>query len=453
MLDVIILAAGKGSRMRSKLPKVLQKIAGKPLLSHVISTAKNIDANKTIIVYGHGGEHVQSTFSHENITWIEQAKQLGTGHAVQVTLPALPDTGKSIILYGDVPLVQANTLKKLIEANTHGLSMITLEMENPFGLGRIIRDDNDKITEIIEEKDANEYQKHIKEVNTGIYCVDNQLLHEFLPKLNNENAQSEYYLTDIVKMAAEKNISMSTIQPEFAFETDGVNNRQQLAILERKWQKHLVNQLQTLGVQVADPERIDIRGHLTVGQDVYIDTNVIFEGKCIVGDDVVIETGVVIRNAEIASGAVIKAYSVIDQAIVGENASIGPFAHLRAGTVLAQKVKIGNFVETKKAVIGEDSKVSHLSYIGDATIGNACNIGAGTITCNYDGVNKHKTVIGNHAFVGTNSALVAPVNIGEAATIGAGSVITKDVADNQLSVARGKQINKDNYERPKKKIE
>lgn len=450
MVNVIILAAGKGTRMRSQLPKVLQKLADKPLLAHVVGTAKSLNAENIIVVYGHGGEQVKSRFSHENINWVEQAEQLGTGHAVQVTLPVLPESGKSIILYGDVPLVQPETLTQLLASNTSGLSMITLELENPAGLGRIIRDDNDKITQIIEEKDANEYQKHIQEVNTGIYCVDNALLHELLPNLSNENAQQEYYLTDIVKMAADKGIEITSIKPAFAYETDGVNNRQQLAALERKWQNYQVEQLQIQGVQFADPARVDIRGHITLGQDVFIDTNVILSGECVIGDGVTISTGCVVHNSSIGSHTLLKPYCVVADSQIGEQADIGPFAHIRPQTTLASGTKVGNFVETKKSVIGAGSKVNHLSYIGDATVGENCNIGAGTITCNYDGVNKHQTHIADEVFVGTNTSLVAPVAVGKGATIGAGSVITKDVADNQLSVARGRQVNKDNYQRPTK---
>lgn len=454
-ISVIVLAAGKGTRMRSKLPKVLQKLADKPLLAHVIDTAKRIEADKTIVVYGHGGELVKNTFTEEDISWVEQAEQLGTGHAVQVALSALPRTGQSIILYGDVPLIQPKTLRKLLSSNKNddrqSMSMITLQVENPFGLGRIIRDDAGKILSIVEEKDANEYQKHIKEVNTGIYCVDNTLLHEMLPKLSNDNAQGEYYLTDIVKLAAEKGAAIETIAPNLPYETDGVNNRQQLAALERKWQKHLIQQLQVEGVQFADPERVDIRGNVSVGQDVFIDANVILSGDCVLGDDVTISAGCVITNSQIGTGTVIKPYCVIDQSQIGEYANIGPFAHLRPQTTLGNDTKIGNFVETKKSIIGDGSKVNHLSYIGDALLGKNCNIGAGTITCNYDGANKHQTIIEDNVFIGTNNALVAPITVGKNATTGAGSVITKDVDANQLAVARGKQRNIDDYERPAKK--
>lgn len=454
-ISVIILAAGKGTRMRSKLPKVLQRLADKPLLEHVIETAKQIEADKTIVVYGHGGELVQQTFAQEDITWVEQAEQLGTGHAVQMALPALPRTGQSIILYGDVPLIQENTLKKLIKSNKNderqSMSMITLTVDNPFGLGRIIRDDNDNVLSIVEEKDANEYQKHITEVNTGIYCVDNTLLHEMLPQLSNNNAQNEYYLTDIVKLAAEKGAAIETVAPNLSYETDGVNNRQQLAKLERQWQSHLIEQLQIQGVQFADPARVDIRGDVTVGQDVFIDANVVLSGNCVLGDDVTISTGCVIKDSRIGDGTLIKPYCVITDTTIGQQADIGPFAHLRPQTELADFTKVGNFVETKKSIIGQGSKINHLSYIGDASIGTNCNIGAGTITCNYDGANKHQTTIADNAFIGTNNSLVAPVTVGADATTGAGSVITKDVDANQLAVARGKQRNIDGYERPTKK--
>jgi bifunctional UDP-N-acetylglucosamine pyrophosphorylase/glucosamine-1-phosphate N-acetyltransferase len=452
-LSVIILAAGKGTRMNSRLPKVLQPLAGKPLLAHVLAQTARIEADRVITVYGHGGDTVKAAFTcpshaHQTIDWVEQAEQKGTGHAVQVTLPVLPETGKSLILYGDVPLVRADTLRRLLEAADGGLAMITLDLENPTGYGRIVRNSKNQIVRIVEQKDANKKELEITEVNTGIYAVDNALLHRWLPNLSNDNAQGEYYLTDIVAMAANDNINIGSIQPTYAFEVEGVNDRLQLSALERQWQRHQANDLMKAGVTLLDPARFDLRGHLTVGQDVQIDINVIIEGDCYLGDGVTVGAGCHLKNSKISSGTKILPYSIIDDVTIGSNAFIGPFARLRPGTVLADDVHIGNFVEVKNSRIGDGSKANHLSYIGDALIGSSSNIGAGTITCNYDGVNKHQTVIGSKAFIGSNSALVAPINIGDHATIGAGSVITTDVPTGALAVARGQQRIISHYLRP-----
>ena len=450
-LTVIILAAGKGTRMKSAKPKVLQSLAGKPLLGHVLDTCSSLDIDKTIVVYGFGGDQVQTAMAHYPLTWVEQTEQLGTGHAVKVTLDELPKEGKSLILYGDVPLVSAETLKLLQSANVQGMSMLTLRVDNPFGLGRIKRDEQGHILAIVEQKDATSEEQAIQEINSGIYCVDNALLHNYLPNLSNDNAQQEYYLTDIVKMAVADGIEIAAIEPAKDFEIEGVNDRQQLASLERRWQAHLVEALQVEGVQFADPARVDIRGQLSVGQDVFIDVGVVLEGNCQLGRNVTIEAGCIIKDSTIGDHTHVKPYCVIDSAELGSNVSVGPFAHLRPQSQLGDDSKVGNFVETKKTKLGRGSKINHLSYIGDASVGEQVNIGAGTITCNYDGVNKHQTVIGDHAFIGSNSSLVAPVTIGKTATVGAGSVITKDVADNALAVARGKQVQKADWERPKRK--
>lgn len=450
-LTTIILAAGKGTRMQSAKPKVLQTLADKPLLSHVLDTCQSVNVDKTIVVYGFGGDQVQQAMTNYELTWVEQAEQLGTGHAVKVTLPELPTEGKSLILYGDVPLVSAKTLTRLKQANVEGMSMLTLTVDNPFGLGRIKRDDNGNITAIVEQKDASEEEQAICEINSGIYCVDNALLHKYLPNLSNDNAQQEYYLTDIVKMAVADGIAIAAIEPDYEFEIEGVNNRQQLASLERSWQAKLVEDLQVQGVQFADPNRVDIRGEVTVGQDVFIDINVVLKGKVSLGSNVTIEAGCIIKDTRIGNNVHVKPYCVFDEAEVGDEASIGPFAHLRPKTVLANKTRLGNFVEIKKSYIGEGSKVNHLSYVGDAHIGAGVNFGAGAITCNYDGINKHETVVGDNAFIGTNASLVAPVTIGHTATIGAGSVITKNVEDKALAIGRGRQVQKDNYQRPEKK--
>lgn len=450
-LTTIILAAGKGTRMQSAKPKVLQTLADKPLLGHVLDTCQSVNVDKTIVVYGFGGDQVQQAMQDYDLTWVEQTEQLGTGHAVKVTLPELPTEGKSLILYGDVPLVSATTLTRLKEANVEGMSMLTLTVDNPFGLGRIKRDEQGNIVAIVEQKDASEEEQAIREINSGIYCVDNALLHKYLPNLSNDNAQQEYYLTDIVKMAVADGIAITAIEPDYEFEIEGVNNRQQLASLERSWQAKLVEDLQIQGVQFADPNRVDIRGEVTVGQDVFIDINVVLKGKVSLGNNVTIEAGCIIKDTNIADKVHVKPYCVFDEAEVGEEATIGPFAHLRPQSVLAKKTRLGNFVEIKKSYIGEGSKVNHLSYVGDAQLGAGVNFGAGAITCNYDGVNKHQTIVGDNAFIGTNACLVAPVNVGNTATIGAGSVITKNVEDKALAIGRGRQVQKDNYQRPVKK--
>lgn len=449
-LTVIILAAGKGTRMKSALPKVLQPLANRSLLSHVIETAKKLKSEGIITIYGHGGDAVKQRFASEQIEWVEQAEQLGTGHAVQMTLPVLGTSGFALILYGDVPLVSKATLQRLLDASkASGIGMITLEVADPTGYGRIVRE-NGLIQAIVEHKDASDAQKQITEINTGIYCVSNEKLHQWLPKLSNANAQGEYYLTDIVAMAVQDDLEIASIVPEYAFEVEGVNDRVQLANLEREWQRYQAEQLMRQGVHLVDPSRFDLRGTLSVGQDVEIDINVIIEGNCEIGDNVKIGAGCVIKDSTIASGTVIQPYSVFDQAIVGHNNLIGPFARLRPNAMLADEVHIGNFVEVKNTTVGLRSKANHFTYLGDAIIGEESNIGAGTITCNYDGANKFKTTIGDRAFIGSNSSLVAPVSIGNGATVGAGSVITHNVEENALAVERGKQMVKANYQRPQK---
>ena len=448
--SVIILAAGKGTRMRSNLPKVLQPLAGRPLLGHVIETAKKLNAANIITIYGHGGDKVQQAFAQENVQWVEQAEQLGTGHAVKVTLPVLPTEGVSLILSGDVPCVTQETLQRLLDASAQtGIGIVTLTVDDATGYGRIVRE-NGQIQAIVEHKDANDEQRKIKEFNTGIYCVSNAKLHQWLPKLSNENAQGEYYLTDIIAMAIVDGLEVASVEPELAFEVEGVNDRVQLATLEREFQSYQAKKLMQQGVHLIDPARFDLRGNLKVGQDVRIDINVIIEGDCEFGDDVEIGAGCVIKNTVIASGTKVQPYSIFDNAVVGSDAQIGPFARLRPGAKLANEVHIGNFVEVKNSSIGLGSKANHFTYLGDAEVGAGSNIGAGTITCNYDGANKYKTIIGDAAFIGSNSSLVAPVSIGNGATIGAGSVITRDVAENSLAFERSKQVAKENYQRPQK---
>jgi bifunctional UDP-N-acetylglucosamine pyrophosphorylase/glucosamine-1-phosphate N-acetyltransferase len=448
--SVIILAAGKGTRMRSSLPKVLQPLAGRPLLGHVIETAKKLQAGSIITIYGHGGALVQNEFAQEQVQWVEQAEQLGTGHAVKMALPVLPQDGLSLILSGDVPCITQQTLQKLLDASqASGIGLVTLTLPDASGYGRIVRE-NGNIQAIVEHKDASEAQRQIQEINTGIYCVSNARLHQWLPKLSNSNAQGEYYLTDIVAMAIEDGLEVASVEPERAFEVEGVNDRAQLAALEREFQAFQARQLMQQGVHLIDPSRFDLRGQLTAGQDVRIDINVIIEGDCELGDNVEIGAGCVIKNTKIAAGTKVQPYSVFDHAVVGENAQIGPFSRLRPGAKLANEVHIGNFVEVKNSSIGLGSKANHFTYLGDAEVGAGSNIGAGTITCNYDGANKFKTIIGDAAFIGSNSSLVAPVVIGNGATVGAGSVITRDVADNSLAFERSKQVAKEDYQRPQK---
>ena len=447
---VIILAAGKGTRMRSNLPKVLQPLAGRPLLGHVIDTAKKLQADHIITIYGHGGALVQNAFAHEQVQWVEQAEQLGTGHAVKVTLPVLPHEGVSLILSGDVPCITEQTLQKLLDVSRETqIGLVTLTLADATGYGRIVRE-NGKIQAIVEHKDASEAQRQIQEINTGIYCVSNAKLHEWLPKLSNNNAQGEYYLTDIVAMAIADGLEVASVEPQLAFEVEGVNDRVQLAALEREFQNFQAKQLMQQGVHLIDPTRFDLRGNLTVGKDVRIDINVIIEGDCELGDGVEIGAGCILKNTKIAAGTKVQPYSVFDQAVVGEAAQIGPFSRLRPGAVLANEVHIGNFVEVKNSQIGLGSKANHFTYLGDAEVGAGSNIGAGTITCNYDGANKFKTIIGDQVFIGSNSSLVAPVTIANGATVGAGSTITRDVAEQCLAVERSKQFTKENYQRPQK---
>lgn len=447
---VIILAAGKGTRMRSNLPKVLQPLAGRPLLGHVINTAKKLQADHIITIYGHGGTLVQNAFAHEQVQWVEQAEQLGTGHAVKVTLPVLPREGVSLILSGDVPCIAEQTLQKLLDVSRETqIGLVTLTLADATGYGRIVRE-NGKIQAIVEHKDASEAQRQIQEINTGIYCVSNAKLHEWLPKLSNNNAQGEYYLTDIVAMAIADGLEVASVEPELAFEVEGVNDRVQLAALEREFQNFQAKQLMQQGVHLIDPTRFDLRGNLTAGKDVRIDINVIIEGDCELGDGVEIGAGCILKNTKIAAGTKVQPYSVFDQVVVGEDAQIGPFSRLRPGAILANEVHIGNFVEVKNSQIGLGSKANHFTYLGDAEVGAGSNIGAGTITCNYDGANKFKTIIGDHVFIGSNSSLVAPVTIANGATVGAGSTITRDVAEQCLAVERSKQFTKENYQRPQK---
>lgn len=449
--DVVILAAGQGTRMRSALPKVLHKLAGKPMLEHVIENVRQIGAQTIRVVIGHGGEEVKKQLEHADVDWITQTQQLGTGHAVAQAVPNIDPQAIVLIAYGDVPLVKSDTLSSLAAAANHDtLAILTVNLDDPTGYGRIVREKH-SIIAIVEQKDASEKQLAIKEVNTGIMAVPAAKLQQWLPALSADNAQGEYYLTDIIAMAVKDGVQVVAQQPQSAIEVEGVNNRIQLANLERYYQYQQAINLMEQGATLADPHRIDIRGQVSIGQDIQIDINCLFIGNVEIADNVIIGPNCVIENSTIGSGAVIKANTVIEGAKVGELCEIGPFARVRPGTVMAKQSRLGNFVETKKSTIGEGSKVNHLSYIGDSIIGEKANIGAGTITCNYDGVNKFTTTIGDGAFIGSNTALVAPVSIGSNATVAAGSTVTSQVNDGQLAVARSKQRNIDNWQRPTKK--
>jgi len=422
------------------------------MLAHVLDAARQVNADKLHVVVGHGAEAVKARFADANdIDYALQAEQKGTGHAVMMALENLSESGVTLILYGDVPLIQPATLQALIElVSDQQLGLLTVNMEDPTGYGRIVRNDQQQVTSIVEHKDASPSQLAIQECNTGILAVPTEKLHAWLPTLSNDNAQGEYYLTDVIAMAVNAGLTVETLQPEFAEETFGVNNRQQQAELERWYQARQVDALMVAGVTVLDPARLDIRGDVTVGKDVVIDVNVVLEGTVSLGDGVVIEPNCVIKNASIAAGTRVKAFSHIEDALLAADCDVGPYARLRPGADLRAGAKVGNFCEIKKAVVGEGSKVNHLTYIGDAHIGKDANIGAGTITCNYDGVNKFKTEIGDGAFIGSNSSLVAPVKVGKNATVGAGSTITKDVEDDKLAVGRGRQKNLA-WERPVKR--
>jgi len=452
MLDILVLAAGKGTRMRSDLPKVLHPVSGKALVQHVVDTARQVGGEQILIIVGHGAEKVEERMAAPDVKFILQAQQLGTGHAVQQALPQLRKDATVLILYGDVPLTRVETLQKLIAGVSDSqMGLLTVTMPDPSGYGRIVRDDAGAVTAIVEHKDANDTQKKISEINTGIMAVSAKHLQKWLPHLSNKNAQGEYYLTDIIAMAKADGVAIHVEQPNAIEEVEGINNRQQQAALERFYQKQKAQELMVAGVTLLDPARFDCRGSLSVGRDVVIDINCVIEGDVELGDGVIIDANCIIINSKIGSGTHIKAFSHIEDSVLANNCDIGPYARLRPGTQLADDVKIGNFVETKKAVIAKGSKVNHLSYIGDTIMGAKVNIGAGTITCNYDGVNKFKTEIGDNVFVGSNSALVAPVKIGAGSTIGAGSIITKNVEPQELAIARSKQRNIQGWERPTKK--
>ena len=451
-LSVIILAAGKGTRMKSDLPKVLHTLANKPIVEHIIDTVKSIECDGINLVYGHGGEQLKAALSAHDVNWCLQEQQLGTGHAVMQAQAHVNDNDDVLILVGDAPLISKQTLEELVRVKQScDLALLTVNLDDPTGMGRIIRDpSSNNISEIVEHKDATSEQLNIQEINTGMMIMSGADLKRWLSALSNDNAQSEYYLTDVIAMAASEGKRIQSAQPQWQQEVEGINNRKQLAALECAYQHRLADKLMEAGVHIYDPYRIDIRGELTCGKDVSIDINAVFEGKVTLGDRVKIGPNCVLKDCEVGSDTVIEAFSHIQEAKLDKSCTVGPYARLRPGADLATGAKIGNFVEIKKAKVGEGSKVNHLSYIGDAQLGSGVNIGAGTITCNYDGVNKYKTEIQDGVFVGSNSALVAPVVLEKGSTVGAGSTITKDIAVDSLGIARSKQRNIATWHKPSK---
>jgi len=452
-LKIVILAAGKGTRMRSNLPKVLHKLAHKPLVEHVINTAQALSPEQIVVVYGHGGEIVPDTLKHLNVEWAEQAEQLGTGHAVEQGMVNIKQDGMVLVLYGDVPLTCLDTLKHLLDVGSkeNCMGLLTACLPDPTGYGRIVRNTSGVVQKIVEQKDATDAQKEISEINSGILCADAKQLRSWLIKLENENAQGEFYLTDVIEMAVNDGLTVETVSATSHWEIDGVNNKQQLAGLERQYQRNIAIKLMEDGVMLRDPSRIDVRGTLNTGQDVILDINTVFEGDVNLGNNVNIGANCILKDAKVGDNVNILPNSIVDNAIIGNQCEIGPFARIRPDTCLADNVKIGNFVEVKKSTIADGSKVNHLSYIGDTNMGKDVNIGAGTITCNYDGANKSVTEIGDNVFVGSNSQLVAPVKIADGATIGAGSTITKDVQGAELALSRAKQTTISSWTRPVKK--
>ncbi|HEX2604442.1 MAG TPA: bifunctional UDP-N-acetylglucosamine diphosphorylase/glucosamine-1-phosphate N-acetyltransferase GlmU [Oxalicibacterium sp.] len=450
-MNIVILAAGMGKRMHSALPKVLHPLAGKPLLSHVVDTARALAPRTLCIIYGHGGEQVRDALHAADVCFARQEPQLGTGHAVMQALPQLDDATPTLILYGDVPLTSAASLQRLLDtAGNQKLGILTVDLDDPTGYGRIVREGG-AIKRIVEQKDANESERAICEVNTGIMVAPTASLKKWLGKLSNNNAQGEYYLTDIVAAAVKDGVEVVSAQPDAVWETHGVNSKRQLAELERIYQRNAADRLLDEGVTLADPLRIDIRGSLRCGRDVSIDVGCIFEGDVVLADGVRVDAYCVIRNSRIGAKTHVRPYSHFEDATIGEECIIGPYARLRPGTVLAEDVHIGNFVEVKNSEIAAHSKANHLTYVGDSTVGTRVNLGAGTITCNYDGVNKSRTVIEDDVFVGSATQLIAPIRVGRGATLGAGTTLTKDAPAEKLTVSRARQVTVDGWQRPVKK--
>ena len=451
-LQVVILAAGKGKRMRSDLPKVLHPLAGRPLLAHVLAAARALTPRRLCVVVGHGGNAVRERLAAEAVAWVEQSPQLGTGHAVQQALPALEAGGTVLVLYGDVPLISPATLEGLAEAAGGGrLALLTQVLEDPTGYGRIVKDADGAVRRIVEEKDADATERAIREVNTGILAASRERLEAWLSRLRNDNAQGEYYLTDIVAAAVSDGVPVAVRHPSAAYECLGVNSKAELAALERQYQMNHAKRLLEAGVTLADPARIDVRGDLECGRDVSIDVNCIFEGRVVLGDGVHLGASCILRDATVGAGTQIKPFTIVEEAAIGANARIGPFARIRPGTDLAADVHVGNFVEVKASRLGRGSKANHLAYVGDATVGSNVNIGAGTITCNYDGAAKHRTVIEDDVHIGSDVQLIAPVTVGRGATIAAGATITDDVPPGGLTLTQKKQVTKPDWQRPRKK--
>ena len=450
-LSVVILAAGKGTRMKSALPKVLHAIADKAMVEHVIDAARCLNAENIYLVYGFGGDILKAKIKGDDLTFIEQKEQLGTGHAVNMASSHLSDDEDVLVLYGDVPLTKVSTLEQLIAVKpTNGMSLLTVNLTNPTGYGRIIRGSG-MVTGIVEQKDASPEQLAINECNTGILLANGGDLKRWLANLSNDNAQGEYYLTDIIAACHREGKTIATAHPDTEIEVEGANNRIQLAALERAYQQRIAEELMINGASLRDPNRIDVRGKLHIGQEVKIDVNCIFEGEVVLADGVDIGANCILKNCSIGELSEVKPNTIIEGAVIGEQCSVGPFARIRPGSTMNKDSHVGNFVEMKKASLGEGSKSGHLTYLGDTKIGKNVNIGAGTITCNYDGANKSQTIINDGAFIGSNSSLVAPVSVGERSTVGAGSVVSKDIEEDQLAIARAKQRNIDGWQRPKKK--
>ncbi len=449
-MNVVILAAGQGKRMHSDLPKVLHPLAGKPLLAHVIATARSLTPQAICIVYGHGGERVRAALADSDLLWAEQEPQLGTGHALAQALPHLDPAHPTLVLYGDVPLTRVETLQSLRRAAGAGLGLLTVELADPHGYGRIVRGGG-KVERIVEEKDATEAERKLREVNTGIMVLPTAKLKAWLAGLSNRNAQAEYYLTDVVAAAVAEGVSIGTAAPLFAWEALGVNSKAQLAELERVFQREAAHSLLQAGVTLADPARFDLRGNLKCGRDVSIDVNCVFEGEVELGEGVSVGANCVLKNVKAGAGTRIEPFCHLESADIGARCRIGPYARLRPGAQLAEEVHIGNFVEVKASQIAARSKANHLAYVGDTSVGRDVNIGAGTITCNYDGVNKHRTVIEDEVFIGSDTQLVAPVRVGKGATLGAGTTLTKDAPEGTLTVSRAKQVTIAGWKRPVKK--
>ncbi|EKE00566.1 MAG: hypothetical protein ACD_21C00327G0002 [uncultured bacterium] len=449
-LHIIILAAGKGTRMKSALPKVLHKLGGMPLLEHVIKTAQNLHPEKIHVVYGDGGSLVRERLNEYDINWVEQPKQLGTGHAVMQVLPFIEHASQVLILYGDVPLITTTTLEQLIrEMPRDGVNLLTVEFPDPSGLGRIVRDSSGKIQAIVEHKDATSTQLQVKEINSGVLVTTSKILRNYLPRLHQNNAQGEYYLTDVIAMLVGDKLPINSLLTTNPEEVTGINDNLQLAQLERQYQKNLAANLMRQGLHLIDPTRFDLRGDLTCASDVTIDVNAVIEGAVSIGAKSAIGPNSFLKNVKIGKNVVIRANCVIEDAIIEDNCIVGPFARIRPGTRLEEGAHVGNFVEVKNTTVGKRSKANHLSYLGDTIIGDEVNIGAGTITCNYDGVNKYQTIIEAGVFIGSNTSLIAPVKIGKNATIGAGSVITQDAPEEKLTIARAKQTTIENWQRKK----